>query len=436
MPQGRGRPILRPNMSRRGTQSDDGFCSSPERANTSSSCSSRPTSPLSSWMAEGAPGDFRRGNRLRQNTRSSSDSDEEDTGIDTSGYSTAGSAKTATYSPHDEKPEISRRLLKRHGDHVASDSGDSGFGELEGNAVGKDTKTGTFFIYSPPDDRPESPPVDSFTTHDLAFIQANLGIGGCLMSIHEPVEAESWIEKNWNDPVLNSLRNSGCGGPFPWMLSPSKPALAIFGSYNEPVVVNMAQTLAHSSRLPVVIRPAGDNPALTLLAHDTAYNGYLGFNNEEREERRHAHDEDGIMAEDEATPEEPGNGGRRNDDSNGAQDGGGDGGGDSDDGLAMADDKWESPLHSTRVRLRLKPHRDATGAYEVSIGYTLKFKIIRDTEKPIDLENLNLPLSRPEVIALLDYEIENRPRETQVDRSYATIGFVAHREDSIARRIL
>lgn len=81
MPQGRGRPILRPNMSRRGTQSDDGFCSSPERANTSSSCSSRPTSPLSSWMAEGAPGDFRRGNRLRQNTRSSSDSDEEDTGM-------------------------------------------------------------------------------------------------------------------------------------------------------------------------------------------------------------------------------------------------------------------------------------------------------------------------------------------------------------------
>jgi hypothetical protein len=66
----------------------------------------------------------------------------------------------------------------------------------------------------------------------------------------------------------------------------------------------------------------------------------------------------------------------------------------------------------------------------------LQFKIIQDTEKPIDLENLNLPLSRPEVIALLDYEIENRPRETQVDRSYATIGFVAHREDSIARRIL
>jgi hypothetical protein len=31
----------------------------------------------------------------------------------------------------------------------------AGFGELEGNAVGKDTKTGTFFIYSPPDDRPE-----------------------------------------------------------------------------------------------------------------------------------------------------------------------------------------------------------------------------------------------------------------------------------------
>jgi hypothetical protein len=73
------------------------------------------------------------------------------------------------------------------------------------------------------------------------------------------------MEDNWNDPVLTSIRNSGCGGPFAWMLSPTKPALAIFGGYNEPVVVNMAQTLAHSSGFPVVIRPPSDNPALTLL---------------------------------------------------------------------------------------------------------------------------------------------------------------------------
>jgi spore coat polysaccharide biosynthesis protein SpsF (cytidylyltransferase family) len=49
------------------------------------------------------------------------------------------------------------------------------------------------------------------------------------------------------------------------MLSPTQPAFAIFGSHNEAVVVNMVQTLAHSSGFPVVIRSTGDNPALTLL---------------------------------------------------------------------------------------------------------------------------------------------------------------------------
>ncbi|KAJ7831882.1 hypothetical protein B0H13DRAFT_245728 [Mycena leptocephala] len=44
------------------------------------------------------------------------------------------------------------------------------------------------------------------------------------------------------------------------------------------------------------------------------------------------------------------------------------------------------------------------------------------------------PLSQPEVITLVDFEIETRPRETQVDRSYASIGFVAHRRESIIQR--
>jgi hypothetical protein len=55
---------------------------------------------------------------------------------------------------------------------------------------------------------------------------------------------------------------------------------------------------------------------------------------------------------------------------------------------------------------------------------------------PIDLENMSPPLSRPEIIALVDFEIETRPRETQVDRSYASIGFVVHRKESIIQRKL
>jgi hypothetical protein len=49
------------------------------------------------------------------------------------------------------------------------------------------------------------------------------------------------------------------------MLSPEEPALAIFGYYHNPTIVNMAQSLADSSGFPVVIRPSDDNPALTLL---------------------------------------------------------------------------------------------------------------------------------------------------------------------------
>ncbi|KAF8190615.1 hypothetical protein K438DRAFT_1970915 [Mycena galopus ATCC 62051] len=80
----------------------------------------------------------------------------------------------------------------------------------------------------------------------------------------------------------------------------------------------------------------------------------------------------------------------------------------------------------------LKP--DVANSYAVAICCTTKFTINRETEIPIDLDDLTRPLSQPEVIALLDFEIETRSRETQVDRSYANFGFVAHREQSIIQR--
>jgi hypothetical protein len=105
----------------------------------------------------------------------------------------------------------------------------------------------------------------TFTPKDLAYSQANLGIGGCLISVHEPAEAAAWIEDNWDNPLLTSLQRRGCAGPFAWMLSPTEPALAIFGGFDDPIVGNMANLLVESSGFPVVIRPSGDNPGLTLL---------------------------------------------------------------------------------------------------------------------------------------------------------------------------
>ncbi|KAJ7719676.1 hypothetical protein B0H16DRAFT_1605980 [Mycena metata] len=322
----------------------------------------------------------------------------------------------------------------------------------------EEMKTGTFAIYSPRDEKPEPETQDvSFTAEDLTYSQANLGVGGCLISVHEPAEAASWIEDNWDNPLLAFIRNSGCSGPFAWMLSPVQPALAIFGSFEDPIVVNMADSLAYLSGFPTVIRPLSDNPALTLLSRETdPQNGFIQFGGaaSNDEETRSDGDDEANTFGNENTPGDSGDDGGQEDDldragsdnhglntvdeykrhrgyKGGQEAGDGDGDGDGG-GPTLMDDKWESQLHRTRVKLRLK--LNALHTYAVTIGYTFKFTINRETEIPIDFKDITRPLSQPEVIAFVDFKIETRPRETQVDRSYASIGFVAHRRKSIIER--
>ncbi|KAJ7872402.1 hypothetical protein B0H13DRAFT_1028668 [Mycena leptocephala] len=242
------------------------------------------------------------------------------------------------------------------------------------------------------------------------------------------------------------------------MLSPTEPALAIFGHYDNPVVVNIAESLAGLSGFPVLIRPLSDNPALTLLSRDVDPQGapvQIGDTAGNNDQRSSDNDGDDEAMVDERTPADSGDGGRRNDDRNnagndvpslntaddqgryhGAVGGlGNDGGGDGDGGgPTTMDAKWESQLHRTRVKLRLKLNTAHT--YTVTVGYNFKFTINRETEMPIDLEDMTRPLSQPEVIVFVDFKVETRPRETQVDRSYASIGFVAHRRESIIEREL
>ncbi|KAF7358456.1 hypothetical protein MVEN_00896100 [Mycena venus] len=426
--------------------SDDGV-SSPENASAPSPWRPRPSQiPTPSGTAKRAPKGAttrRRPVQHHDNDLCGWDSEE----VDLPSGDSTGNAQSASHSGHDERPETSNG--SRHRSRTAQDWADAGIGAAGSGAEGN-AKTGTFFIYSPHDERPETP-VDSFTTHDLAFIKTSLGIGGCSVSTHEPSEAVSWMEDNWNDPLLTSIRNSGCAGPFAWMLSPRKPALAIFGCYNEPVVVNMAQTLAHSSGFPVVIRPSSDDPALTLLTQDAAphtnthirLNDVRGTNDEGREGAGEGRPERDLVAtgdadrgDEEFDDAEPN--GRHltvtagvnepNRDGGAQNTGGGDGGGDGGD-PSTVDGKWESTLHRTDVKLRLQLSTAHT--CRVGIGYTLKFRINGETEIPIDLNDLTRPLSHSEVIALVDLTVINNPRETQIDRSYASIGFVAHREESI-----
>jgi hypothetical protein len=78
MRRSRAIPIRKPSLYRRESQSDEGLSSSPEQADGSSSSSSRPPSSLSfssSCIAQRVPGSSHRHSRLRQDTRSSSDSE-------------------------------------------------------------------------------------------------------------------------------------------------------------------------------------------------------------------------------------------------------------------------------------------------------------------------------------------------------------------------
>ncbi|KAK7028603.1 hypothetical protein R3P38DRAFT_3518768 [Favolaschia claudopus] len=223
------------------------------------------------------------------------------------------------------------------------------------------------------------------------------------------------------------------------MLSAEESALAIFGVVENTDIAYTVQSLANSSGFSVIVRPTDHDPAPTLLSPDppnfnTHNNPRDGEYNSSDNNRSHSWDE-----EDGFTPSGQNQGITKmvkettimlqlKTATLGA--GGGDGG---DGGCPpTTDDQWESPLHRTRVKLDLQV--DDLRRYAVILGCSFKFKINRDTDIPIDLADLTRPLSQPEVISLFDITIETRPRETQVDRSYANFGFIAHRAASIVER--
>ncbi|KAK7002430.1 hypothetical protein R3P38DRAFT_2557043 [Favolaschia claudopus] len=239
--------------------------------------------------------------------------------------------------------------------------------------------------------------------------------GGYTASVHEPLEAAAWIECNWDSPLLTSLRDHGCGGPFACMLSPQEPCLALFGHLEDPQVESLARSLANVSAFPVMMRPAHHNPASTSLVGDVgARKDQTSFYTE------YAHNLMKVACMDaDEKPLLPEESEHRRQDLNFTQ-------------ASTPDDKWESPLHQTRIKFQLK--LSDTNIYTVNVGCSLKFKINETTEIPIDLSDLARPLSQPEIISLLDLDLEMRPRECKLDRSYANFGFISHRPESIIRR--
>ncbi|KAJ6461465.1 hypothetical protein C8R45DRAFT_1108690 [Mycena sanguinolenta] len=107
------------------------------------------------------------------------------------------------------------------------------------------------------------------------------------------------------------------------------------------------------------------------------------------------------------------------------------GGGDSGPAAVVENGGWESPLHKTSVQLRIEV--DATTTYVVNFDYGFKFTTNHEGEKTTDTRHSSSAL---DVVGVLDLRLSTSAGETLVvvDRSYASIGFLAHRSKAIVRR--
>ncbi|KAJ7110803.1 hypothetical protein C8R43DRAFT_161492 [Mycena crocata] len=185
---------------------------------------------------------------------------------------TAAQKQERPVEPMHEKlqsPEVRSDLQRYYENTITGESDvslvhDGPYNPFDTDSNSEDAEVGTFVIYPSDNDTPLENG-SSLTTEDVTAIQTTLGVGGCVISVHEPSQAALWIEEHWDDPLLASIQNSGYGGPFAMMLFPTTPGLAIFGPYQHAFVVDAAESLAKSSGFPVVVRPAGDNPVKALL---------------------------------------------------------------------------------------------------------------------------------------------------------------------------
>ena len=84
--------------------------------------------------------------------------------------------------------------------------------------------------------------------------------GGCILSVHDSVLADAWIDTNYEHKCLVALREHNIGGPVASMLSVELPALAIFGTISIPLI-QIADELAELSGFLVMVRPLSEDPS-------------------------------------------------------------------------------------------------------------------------------------------------------------------------------
>jgi hypothetical protein len=71
--------------------------------------------------------------------------------------------------------------------------------------------------------------------------------GGAIFSVHQPTKALTWLEQNYDLPLLRDMRGNSISGPLPMMLFPTVSALTIFGPHRDDKMFRFARRLANKS---------------------------------------------------------------------------------------------------------------------------------------------------------------------------------------------
>ncbi|KAF8185843.1 hypothetical protein K438DRAFT_1836412 [Mycena galopus ATCC 62051] len=282
-----------------------------------------------------------------------------------------------------------------------------------------DADISTFVIYAPDQISKDRGPI---TPDDVQIIENCFGDGGLVVSLHRPLQAEAWVEDHYEDRVFQTGRSSGLGSPVATMLSPGVPALAIFGSILDDRVLDFAKTLAEVSGFAIMIRPVGDDPVSEFAQQDGVDDALPMTPGSESEEDHEDEDEDRVDFEEEASNatsiQVPSPGafegpalrlrGGKGDDS------------DEEDGPLP----WMSKAHKAIVWLKLRP--DEKHEYSLGVRTKTTFQLQSEYED-------NTSDTRPEVIGNVSLTVETRAKILP-DRSYSSLGFLAHRQSSVIDR--
>ncbi|KAJ6506728.1 hypothetical protein C8R45DRAFT_970377 [Mycena sanguinolenta] len=244
-------------------------------------------------------------------------------------------------------------------------------------------------IYHPPNANHLPADMIAFRSADAVSLEKELAAGGTVLSVHSVPDAVAWVEAHYDEPLLCEIRARNFDGPLAIPLSPAESALAIFGSISDVVLPELARKLAQLSGFAVMVRPSVDNPIPNFDTDATPAETAVGKVAVGKVTRLR-----GGAGEDELGSEEI--------------------------------PKWEGKYHSETLDLRLK--LNDVMAYDVNVCSFIKFKTQSMTNS-----NPAIFRPRPEVLSLVSLDVKLRRGETQLDRSFSNIGFLAHRPNSILK---